>query len=55
MLDKTLQDALGREMRKRDADRPKGAIPDRLWRLLLAMETASGRPAGSASQPRQTV
>ncbi len=44
MLDKTTQDALGREMRKRYDARPKGGIPDRIWRLLLAMEKAMPEP-----------
>lgn len=41
MLDPATQKIIGREMRKRHAERPKGAIPDRIWRLLLALERAA--------------
>lgn len=40
MLDKGTRDAIGREMRRQHADVPKGALPDRIWRLLLALEDA---------------
>lgn len=40
MLDSAARNLIGREMRKRHEERPKGAIPDRIWRLLLEIERA---------------
>ncbi len=37
-MDKPARDLIGREMRKRYDLLPKGPIPDRIWRLLLALE-----------------
>ena len=45
MLDKATRDVIGREIRRREAHRPKGGIPDRLWKLLLALEKADVVPA----------
>lgn len=40
MLSPAARDLIGREMRKRHEERPKGGIPDRIWRLLLDIEKA---------------
>lgn len=40
IMEKPALDLLGREMRKRYDALPKGPIPDRIWRLLLAFEQA---------------
>ena len=38
MLTPTELKAIGSKLRAEHASRPKGRIPDRLWKLLLAIE-----------------
>ena len=38
MLTTTELKAIGRQLRAENDARPKGGIPDRIWRLLLAIE-----------------
>ena len=38
MLSQSAQDRIGRQLRAMYEDMPKGGIPDRIWRLLLAIE-----------------
>ena len=51
MLDTFALSALGRVLRADHAARPKGAIPDRLWKLLLALEQAE-KPRSDARPDR---
>lgn len=40
MIDRETLNIIGRRLRTENDARPKGPIPDRLWKLLLALESA---------------
>lgn len=50
MLNSIAQDRIGRKLRATYESIPKGGIPERIWKLLLRIESNQAKPKPSSDR-----